>query len=186
MEENTVNSESPTLMQHAIKFGVIMGGIGFVITLLLYAVDYTLLADWKVGLLILCIFIGLIIYAGINYRGQIGGFIAFGKAFQHAFIALAIAGLIGVLGNMLLYTVIDPELPTKLADAAVEKTAAMMESFGAPEESIDEAVEKMKEDMPSNFGPLGLLKSYLWGLIFYAVIAAISGLIVRKNQPEVM
>jgi cytochrome b subunit of formate dehydrogenase len=44
----------------------------------------------------------------------------------------------------------------------------------------------MKEDMPGNFGPLGLLKSYLWALIFYAVIAAISGLIVRKNQPEVM
>jgi hypothetical protein len=186
MEDNTANSESPTLMQHAIKFGAIMGAVGFVLTLLLYAVDYTLLADWKIGLLILAVFIGFVIYAGINYRGQIGGFINYGKAFQHAFIALAIAGLIGVLGNMLLYTVIDPELPTKLADAAVEKTAAMLESFGTPEEAIDEAVEKMKDEMPSKFGPVGLLTGYLWALIFYAVIAAISGLVVRKNQPEVM
>lgn len=186
MEDNSTNTQTPTLFQHATKFGIIMGAVGFVLTLLLYAVDYTFLADWKVGLLILVAYIAVVIYAGINYRTQIGGFIPFGKAFQHGFIALAIAGLIGVAGNILLYTVIDPDMPQKLADAAIEKTGEMMSSFGAPEEAIDEQLEKMRDEMPAQFGPLGLLKGYLMGLIFYAIVAAISGVIVRKNQPEVM
>jgi hypothetical protein len=77
-------------------------------------------------------------------------------------------------------------MPQKLADAAIEKTGEMMSSFGAPEDAIDEQLDKMREEMPAQFGPVGLLKGYLMGLIFYAIVAAISGLVVRKNQPEVM
>lgn len=186
MEDNSTNSGGPTLMQHAIKFGAIMGAVGFVLTLLLYAVDYTLLADWKVGLLIFACFIGVVIYAGINYRNSIGGFISYGKAFQHGFLALAIAGIVGVVGNILLYTIVDPELPQKLADVAIENAQAMMEKFGAPADKIDESVAQMRDDMPKKFGVVGQLTGYLWGLIFYAVIAAISSLIVRKNKPETM
>lgn len=186
MENNSSAEQTPTLFQHAIKFGIIMGGIGIVLTLLLYAVDYSFLADWKLGVIMLLVFIGFIIYAGINYRNQIGGFIPFGKAFQHGFIALAVAGLIGTACNLLLFTVIDPELPQKLADVTIEKTAAMMEGFGVSGEQLDEQLAKMKEEMPAKFGPVGLLTQYMWSLIFYAVLALISGLIVRKNQPELM
>jgi hypothetical protein len=186
MEDNSTNEQESTLMQHAAKFGIIMGAIGFVLTLLLYAIDYGYLADWKFGIFILVAYIGLVIYAGINYRNQIGGFIPFGKAFQHAFIALAVAGLIGVAGNLLLYTVIDPELPQKLSDVAIEKTGEMMTGFGVPEDKIDEQMAKMKEEMPAKFGAVGLLTGFMWSLIFYAALAAISGLIVRRNQPEMM
>jgi hypothetical protein len=186
MEDNSTNTQAPTLFQHATKFGIIMGAVAIAITFVLYAIDYSMLADWKVGILILVAYIAVVIYAGINYRNEIGGFIPYGKAFQHGFIALAIAGLISVAGNIILYTVVDPELPEKLTEAAIEKTGEMLQGFGTPEDAIDEQMEKMREEMPANFGVVGLLKGYLWGLIFYAIVAAISGLVVRKNQPEVM
>jgi tetrahydromethanopterin S-methyltransferase subunit G len=186
MEDSSTNSQEPSLVQHAIKFGAIMGGIGFALTLLLYAVDYSLLADWKVGLLTFAVYIGIVIYGGINYRNQIGGFMPYGKAFQHGFIALAFGGLIGVIGNIIVYTVIDPELPQKVADIAIENTEKMMERFGAPADKIEESMAQVREDMPKKFGAVGQLIGFLWGLIIYAIIAAISGLIVRRNKPELM
>jgi hypothetical protein len=43
------------------------------------------------------LFIGLTIYAGINYRNEIGGFLPYGKAFQHGFVLMAVSGLISTI-----------------------------------------------------------------------------------------
>lgn len=186
--ENTTATEtqSPSLVQHALRFGAIMGAIGIVITLLLYAIDYTFLADWKVGIVMILVFLGFVIYAGINYRNEAGGYLSYGKAFQHGFITLAVGGLINVIFSGILYGVIDPELPQKLTDVAVENAAKMMQSFGAPESKIDEQVAKLKEDMPARFSFVGQLKGYFWGLIIYAIISLITALFVRKAEPEEM
>lgn len=186
MENTTSDQSNNSIFKHAIRSGAIMGGISIVITLLVYLVDYSVLVDWKYGLIMIAIFLGLVIYAGINYRTQIGGFISYGRAFQHGFITLAVGGFIGILFSILLYQVIDTEMPQKLTDASVEKTAAMMQSFGAPEDKTEEALDKMRDEMPARFGVLGQIKTYLFALIAYVVISAITSLIVRKNQPMEM
>jgi hypothetical protein len=137
------------------------------------------------GLLLIAYFVYLI-FVGINYRKQIGGYIDFGKAFQHAMILLVVSGLIGMIFNMLLYTVIDPSLPETIADAAVETTRSMMERFGAPESQMDEALETARVDAIERLSVVGQLKGFGWGLIFYAIGASIAGLIVRKREPEEM
>jgi len=63
MEKTTTNESS--LFQHAIKWGAIFGGASIALTILLYAIDYALLADWKM-LLLLFVFLGLVIFSGIN------------------------------------------------------------------------------------------------------------------------
>jgi Na+/H+-dicarboxylate symporter len=183
--ENTT-TPAPTLISSALKNGAILGVISIAITLLLYVADYTLMADWKVGLLSFAIFIGYAIYAGINYRKEIGGFIDFGKAFQHGFIIFAVSALISTLFNIVLYTVVDPELPSKLTEASVEAAAKMMENFGMPEEQMDEALEKTREDTAKRFTVGGLATGYLFALIFCAIFALITGAIVKKKVPEVM
>jgi hypothetical protein len=174
------------LVKHALRFGAIMGGVSVVLTLLLYAVDYTLLADWKAGLLFIALFIGLVIYGGINYRNQTGGYITYGKAFLHGYITMLTGAVISTIFSILLYTVIDPALPQNLADAAIEKTEEMMRSFGAPEDAIDQQMEQLRVDMPKRFSAVGLLTQLGWGLIIYAVISAITSLFVKKNEPELM
>jgi hypothetical protein len=182
--QSSISEPSSTLFSHAIKWGIILGVIAVVITLLLYIVDYSYLADWKVGIFTLLLFLGCVIYAGINYRSQVGGYLPYGKAFQHGFVLLATAGLIHIVFAIILHNVIDPELPQKITDATIEKTSEMLAGFGMQEDKIEEQLDKMREDMPERFTPGGQLISYLWALILYAVVSAVSSLFVKKNTPE--
>ena len=91
--------------------------------------------------------------------------------------------MIGSISNILLYEVIDPDLAGLLVETSIENTARMMESFGAPSSQIDEALAQMETDLQQQFSALGVIKSYGWGLIIYAVLSLITGLIIRKNEP---
>jgi hypothetical protein len=172
-----------TLTNNAVKHGVILAVISIVLTLVYYVVDYSLLATIKIGLLSLAIFLGYGIYAGIGYRKEIGGFISFKDAFLHGFIIFALSAFISTIFNILLYTVIDPELGAKLTDVAVQNAEEMMRSFGMPEDQMDEALEKTRTDTADRYTAGGLALGYVWALIGCAVFALISGAIVKKKQP---
>lgn len=180
MEETT---EKSTLMNNAVKHGVILSAISIVLTLAYYVIDYTLLASIKIALLSLVIFLGYGIYAGIGYRKEIGGFISFKNAFIHGFVIFALSAFISTGFNILLHTVIDPELGSKLTDVTVANTEEMMRSFGMPEDKMDEALEKARTDSAERYTVGGLALGYVFAVIFCAIFALISGAIVKKNQP---
>lgn len=181
MENQTT---TPTLINDTIKHGGILGIISIALTLVFYVVDYALLADWKVGLISFAVFIGYAIYAGIGYRKEIGGYLSFGKAFQHGFLIFAISALISTVFSILLYTVIDPELPAKVTDVAVENAEKMMEGFGLSGDAMDEAMAKTRKDTEERYTIAGLAMGYVWALIGCAVFALITGAIVKKKEPE--
>lgn len=85
-----------------------------------------------------------------------------------------------------MYTVIDPELPAKLTDVAVVNAEEMMRSFGAPEDQIDTQMDQVREDTAGRFTVSGSLTGFAWGFLIYAIVCAITSLIVRKNEPEMM
>jgi len=174
--------EAPkTPLQHAVKFGLILGMVSAIVTLLLYVIDPTLMVNvWM--LLLLLVFIGLVIYGGISYRNEIGGYIDFGPAYIHGFTVLVVMGVIGLLMNLLMYNVVDTSLADTLTEASIEQTRGMMENFGAPEDAIDEALEKAEADAAASFTNFGLIKSFFISLIVYAVIALITALIVRRRE----
>lgn len=186
METENISQEDntpPTLLNHALRWGLIVGLTSGILSLLLYAVDYSLMADWKIGLLLFAIYIGLTIYAGISYRKESGPYLAFGKAYQHGFMIFAISGLIATVFNILLFQVIDTELGGKVTEVAIEKTAEMMSNFGAPPDQIDKALEDTRERMTNQYTLMGQLKGYGFIVIVSAVLALITGLIVRKSEP---
>ncbi|MFN6090246.1 MAG: DUF4199 domain-containing protein [Cyclobacteriaceae bacterium] len=180
MEETKQQS---TFLSNVLRWGLITGGVSIVFSIVLYVIDYTLMVQLKVLFIALAIYLGLAIYGGIDYRKSIGGFISYGKAFQHGFLILAISALVATLFNVVLYNVIDTDLPQKLTDASIENTRAMMENFGASEDAIDQAVIKAEESSKEQFTIVGQLKGYFFILIFSAIMALISALIVRKNEP---
>lgn len=169
---------------HAIKSGLIVGVISIVITLLLYIVDPSMLASMWVGLFIFALLLVLVSYFGRQHRGETGGFMSFGKAWVYSMQLFVIAGIIGTIFNILLYNVIDPELPGIVADKAVENAESMMARFGMPEDQMDEALDKTRNDTIERFTIVGSLTGYLWSLIFYAILSLITGLIIKKNEPE--
>jgi hypothetical protein len=112
--------------------------------------------------------------------------VSYGKAFQHGFVLLAVAGVISTVFMILLYTVIDTELPAKLTDVTIQNTEKMMESFGMPEDQMDKAMEDARERAVGQFSAIGSIKSYGFGLIFYAIVSLITSIFVKRNQPEEM
>ncbi len=169
---------------HVIKWGGIVGVLGIILGLLFYIIDVTLFAQWWLLFVTLIINLVLVIYAGIDYRKQLGGFIPFGKAFMHGLATFAIAGLIGTIFNIILFTVIDPDAVAVIVETSIENTEEFMERFGTPPEQIDEQIAKLEEDMPGQFGVMGQITGYLWAFIFYAIFALISGAIVKRKEPE--
>jgi hypothetical protein len=154
--------------------------------MVLYVIDYTIMIQLKFLLLSLAIYFGIVIYAGIDYRKSVGGFLTYGKAFQHGFFILVLSGFVATIFSLLLYFVIDPELPEKLTDASIENTRAIMEQFGAPEEAIEEGLEKARESTAERFTVAGMALGFVQIGVFSAIMALISALFVRKNQPEIM
>lgn len=172
------------LKQHALKQGIILGIINMIIGLLIYFIDPTMMAGMSVGLLILAFNLAYIAYVGIKFRNEeTNGFLSFGRAYIHGFITFAIAGFLGILFRILLFEVIDPDVVNVLIDSSLETTENMMRNFGADQDAIDKAMEQVEKDMPASFSTFGLLKSYLFSFIFYAIAALITGAIVKKKDP---
>jgi hypothetical protein len=183
MEQETTTSAAPTFFNHVLKWAVIMAVVGILLAIIMYVIDYTLMVQFKMLLIALAIYLGIAIFAGIEYRNSIGGFMSYGKAWQHAMAIFAISALITTMFNLLLYNVIDPELPGKLAEATLENQRAMMANFGAPEDQIDKEIEKARERTENQFKPAGQALGYLIILAFSAVMALISSIFVKKNEP---
>lgn len=184
--DQPVDDQPVSLYAHAAKFGAILAIISIICVIIFYVIDIAMLAGWMFIVVALVISIGGVIYAGINYRGEIGGYISYGNAFIHAAVLMAVSGAITTVFNILLYTVIDTELAEKMTAVIVENTESMMRKFGAPDSSIDEAINKMRDDMPKQFTAGGLAWSYVKNLIGVAVIAAITSIFVKKSRPVEM
>ena len=103
-----MNEQAPSTIQSAVKPGLIIGLVTLVLTYLAYFIDSALLTAWYYGLVIMVLFFGLIIYFGKEYRKEVGGFLSFGSAFSFSFFAILISGVVGLVGNILLFHVIDP------------------------------------------------------------------------------
>jgi hypothetical protein len=178
-----MNEQAQSPIQSAVRPGIILGLVSLVLTYVAYFIDSSYLASGYFGLVVLVLFFALIIYFGKEYRKEVGGFMSFGTAFNFSFFAILTSGVIGLIGNMLLFQVIDPSLPQVLGDITFESQLKMMENFGASPDSLaPEVLDDMRKASASNFTLVGQLKGFGFGLIAYAIIALILGAILKKKD----
>ena len=178
-----MNEQAPSTIQSAVRPGLIIGLVSLVITYIAYFIDSSYLASGYFGLIALVLFFGLIIFFGKEFRKESGGFLTFGTAFSFSFFAILISGVIGLIGNILLFHVIDPTLPQVLGELTFETQLEMMENFGQnPDSMPTETLDAMREASASNFTLMGQLKAFGFGLIAYAIIALILGAILKKRD----
>lgn len=176
--------EQPKLINHSVKWGIIYGGVSILVGILLYVIRYETLVELKYLLLAIIMGLGFAIYAGIDYRKSVGGYLGYWKGYLHGLILFAVSGALYTVYNILLYNVIDPGLPQILIDVSIDNVRAMMERFGAQEADIEKALEQAKTDAAGRMTIFGLVKGYMIGLIIYGFIALITAIFVKKNVPE--
>ena len=178
-----MNDQVQSPIQSAVRPGIILGLVSLVLTYVAYFIDSSYLASGYFGLVALVLFFALIIYFGKEYRNELGGFMTFGVAFNFSFFTILTSGVLGLIGTILLFHVIDPSLPQVLGEITFESQLEMMEKFGASPDSLaPEVLDEMREASASNFTLVGQLKGFGIGLIAYAIIALILGAILKKRD----
>lgn len=182
MEQNA--SISFPWMQDAAKKGLILGIIHIFIFCIIYYLAPSKLTGFSYVFLILVLNLGYSIFNGIAYRREVGGYISLGSAFKYVFVLLVTNGIIGIVFHIF-FLFIEPAYPDVMTQSQLDTSIYWAQKFNAPENVI----EKMRDDFDfegtrERFSFSGVLLSFGIGLIFSALGALISGLIIRKREPE--
>ena len=178
MEAKNINYNEEWL-----KGGLILAGVSILLTMLTYVIDVSLMVEWWFGIVSLLISMGLLIYLGINYRNDIGGILSYGDAFKFSFLVFFVSYVVGIIFQIALYTVIDPELPEIMKQLTVEKTVEMMEGFGLSDEALDAAIIGVEDGIDEATTPMGMIKSAPLGIFFLIFFSAISAIFIKRNPP---
>lgn len=174
--------ENKSPVKAALNAGLITGLVMLVITFVVYFIDYSFLVAAWYGFAVFSLFFGLVIYFGLQYRIEIGGFMTFGTAFQFAFVTLIISGLITTFGNILLYQVINPDLSEILVKVQLENMMDMLDNFGAGDSLSSDQIKDMRTEMEEAFTIVGQISGFGISLFIYAILSLILGAIIKKRD----
>lgn len=171
-----------SLKSSAINYGLYLGAALSLITIAIWFIDINLMANMWLGIIILLAVIAFGVVATAKAKSIQEGFLSFKEAFSSYFITVAIGIIISSIVSMILFNYVDPEAAKQIQQITIDATVNMMEGFGAPTETIAEAVEKIESQ--NQYSLVNTLKSIAWGLVFQAVIGLIVAAIMKKSDPD--
>lgn len=159
-----------------IKYGVISGVAAIILSLIGYLSD-----DYNISQYLsyagMALVFGLMFKTVIDLRNSNSGIISFKDAFAGSWKVFAIYVLISGIFGMLLFNVIDPELPSKYMQAQIDT----IENGSQSDEQKEQAIEMMKKF--NFYSPKWLTLLLLFSLIIPgALFALIVALILKKEK----
>ena len=161
----------------AMQYGLILGFVSVLLSVVVYAMGQTYEQPWWQGVLSFVIMLSCIVYALKIFKADNSGFLSLGEALKVGLATALIAGIIGVIFNLLFTTVIEPDFSANL----LEKARMDMIEQDTPEEQMEMALsisEKMTS--PVVLAAMGIIGSLFFGFI----ISLIAGLIMKVEKPE--
>jgi len=172
-----------SLKSIASNYGLYLGAILALLTVIAYGVNLDLFTKIWFGLSLLALIIVFGIISISKSKKMQDGFISFKDAFTSYFITILIGIVISALVSYIVFGFVDTEAATVIQEKVVESQIQMMENFGAPEEAIAETVDKMEAQ--GNMYAIGnVLQSLLWQLAGFSVVGLIIAAIMKKNNPD--
>jgi len=173
MEQN-----QPKTGKYALNFGVILGGISVVFSLMLYSLDMHYQGGFAVMGVSLVLTIVFIILGMIQFKKANDGFMSFGQALKIGVGISLVGAVIGVIFNQILINFIDPDTMTKAFEYQREQLIAAGE---LTVEQVDAQLEMGKNfSTPVMQIAFGLLGSLFFGFI----LSLVPALILKKSKPE--
>lgn len=170
------------LAKDAFKMGAFFGLIQIVITMLLYIMGVEYMVKWWVGISVIILIIALLIYGGLKWRKSNDNVAPYGKMFLYIWLTYIATFAVSGVFNIILYNVIDPDLASNMKEAVIDMTTGMMESFGAPEEALDQTMAEF-DSFEEKFSVMGQLQSTFFAFLWGALLAAILALFLKKDKP---
>ncbi len=163
-----MEKKNTSVIYNGLIWGLIIGFASIIYNVILYMLDQNLnQALGYVGILITLV---LLILGIRSFRDIRGGVLPFGPAFTFGIVAVVVSGVIGTIYGYILWTVIDPDILTKMQELQMEK---MLER-GLPEEAVNQAMNMTSRFMkPGLMAAMGLAGSLFFGAIISLIVAAI-------------
>ena len=172
-----------SLKSLALNYGLYLALILSSFTIIGYAVYLDLFTEWwfGIGQMFLVIIFGII--SAIKAKKLLGGFISFKNAFTAFFITILVGVAIPAFVGFIIFNIVDVEAANILQQKLIDNQLAMMERFGAPQASIDEAMEQIQKE--ESFFSLGnTIKSIAYQLVGFSIIGLIVAAATKKNDPD--
>jgi hypothetical protein len=166
------------------KLALQQGAAAGVIVVVIKGVAYlmgisALMSQWVgFGQLILVV-AGMMLACNLT-RKEAGGWLTFGEAFVAALVAAAVTTGIVLVMDIVLGSVIDPELGSKM----LRHTMDELESSGIGALIPEEQMEKTMEDMAWALKPGGQVLSWVLGLLWWSLIALIVAAVTKRKDPK--
>jgi hypothetical protein len=179
------NIMDKTTKSTGITYGIYLAVFLILMTTLAYAFDLSLFTKWWYGIISLIVLLTISVL-GVKKAKDLhtGSHFSFKNAFTAYFLIVLIGNLVATLFSILLFAVIDTEAANTVTELTMETSRAMMERFGAPEASINEAMAEMQNNNQFSVG--NQLTRFVFSLGFYLLIGLIVALIFREKDPHKM
>lgn len=163
-----MEEKSNTTFKAGLTYGVILGLILIIYSVLLYVMDMNLnkYVDWISYILI----IGIIIYGTKKYRDDnLKGIISYGQALGLSTIIIVFGALISTIYTYFFISVIDPDYINKVLAAAEEQLLKK----GMTDDQIEMAIAMQKKMMkPVLMAIMGFFVTVIVGVILSLITSA--------------
>ncbi len=173
-----------SVKKYGLQFGLYITLINTLYIIVGYAIDLNYLVSAWGGLGLFIISLTLLVFATIQARKEMGGYIEFKDAFSTFMTAFVVYSLANLLLSYVLFNVVDPQAAVQLKDITVQVTAERLQSFGVPEADIDASIEEVKN--MEQYSLANLFKGFGYSFIGYAIIGLIVSAIVKKKEPTAL
>jgi len=171
MEENKIKSSS-----FALTYGVLLGLISVAFGLMLYSVDLHFKGGMAVGLVSMALTLIAIVVGMYQFKKANQTFMTFVQGLKVGVGIALIGGVIGILFNLLMANVIDPDMMTKALE--FQRSELLANTKLTPEQIESQLEYGKKFSSPSMQVAFGLLFSIVLGFVF----SLIPALAMKKEE----
>ncbi|MFC4690877.1 DUF4199 domain-containing protein [Dokdonia genika] len=177
MKIETTNTT--TIKDVMIKFGVVLGVISILFNVVLYVTDNFLAPHWSLGVLNFVITIIIIVMALKAFKQGNGGFMKLGQSIKIGLGVSLIAALLGGIWLLILTQVLEPNYSELALDAARDQIIEMYPDMS--DAQLDQSISFQEPFTKISFMlPVAIMMSLFFGFI----ISLIAGLILKKENPH--
>ena len=170
------------MKNYTLNGGIITGLTGICFTAVTYFMGVSAMVSIWSGILNFLIFLGIYLFWGFRYRSLNGGYLIFKEAVALIFFISVIATVLQGIFQIILYHVINPELPSMLHDAVVQNAIDWLQKMGQPQEKIDATLARIQENN-GEFTVGMQIRAIGISFIGSGVVGLVIGLIIKKDPP---
>ncbi|WP_222984485.1 DUF4199 domain-containing protein [Flagellimonas meishanensis] len=170
-----MEEQQPKTGKFSLNYGLILGGISVVFGIMLYTQEMH--TSQSSALMVIGIAIAAVVtFLGISaFKKANGSYLSLSEALKIGAGIALIAGIIGIVYNIVLVNYIDPDAPSKIMDA---RLGPALMNGEITQEEFD-----MQKEQSIKFWWMGYPIILIINILIGLVLGLVTGLILKKSKP---